>query len=166
MLARGWETQEDRELNPVLYDSDLDAVSYKIWLQDNAVGYVAISHRKHAPSNEYALVANRTPDYLREMWHDASWTLYRVEGSDHIVNPPVRVARFSQAHLVLQVPCACRFTVRVHWSRYLAASTKGHGSTDSTSATLTDDGLGWTMMRTLEPGRYTLSGSLTGGLFR
>jgi hypothetical protein len=166
MLARGWETQEDAELNPVLYDPDLNAISYKVWLQDNAVGYVAISHRKHAPSYEYALVANHTPAYLREMWHDASWTLYRVVGSDHIVNPPVRVARFSQAHLVLQVPCRCTFTVRVHWSRYLTASTKETPSTDSVSAVLGNDGLGWTVMHTDQPGRYTLSGSLAGGLFK
>jgi hypothetical protein len=166
MLARGWETQEDAQLNPILYNPDLNAISYKVWLQDNAVGYVAISHRKHAPSYEYALVANKRPDYLREMWHDTSWTLYRVVGSDHIVNPPVRVARFGQAHLVLRVPCSCTFTVRVHWSRYLTASRKLDGRSDSIPAVLIDDGLGWTVMRTNEPGTYTLSGSLTGGLFR
>jgi len=165
MLARGWESQEDAQLNPVLYDSDLNAVSYKVWLQDNAVGFVAISHRKHAPSYEYALVANRKPDYLREMWHDAAWTLYRVEGSDHIVNPPVSVTRFTQAHLVLRVPCRCTFTVRAHWSRYLTASTKETATAQSRSAALSSDGLGWTVMHTDEPGTYTLSGSLT-GLFK
>jgi hypothetical protein len=166
MLARGWETQEDAELNPILYDPDLNAISYKVWLQDNAVGYVAISHRKHAPGYEYGLVANKTPAYLHETWHDSSWTMYRVVGSDHIVNPPVRVARFSQAHLVLQVPCRCTFTVRVHWSRYLTASTKETPTTDSVSAVLTSDGFGWTVMRTDQPGIYTLSGSLAGGLFK
>lgn len=165
MLARGWETQEDTELNPVLYSPDLDAVSYKIWLQDNAVGWVAISHGHRGKSHEYTLVSKHKPLYLHEIWHDRSWTLFRVASSDYIVNRPVRITDFSQAKLELHVPCSCRFTVRVHYSRYLTAQLNGRSDDGVPPATLEDDGLGWTSMRTFGPGTYTLSGSLT-GLFR
>jgi len=63
---------------------------------------------------------------------------------------------------VLHVPCACQFSVRVHWSRYLTASTNEHGTSASSSAVLSNDASGWTVMRTLKPGMYTLSGSLSG----
>lgn len=165
MLARGWETQEDTALNPVLYAPTLDAVSYKIWLQDNAVGFVAISHVQGGQSYEYTLVAKHTPGYLHPVWRDQSWTLYRVARSDFIVNRPVRVTDFSQAKLELRVPCRCTFTVRVHYSRYLTATLQGQRTGTVPQATLSDDGLGWTVMRTPRPGTYTLTGSLTGGLF-
>ena len=41
-LARGWETQENAELNKTLDDKSLDKTTYKIWLDNNAVCYVAL----------------------------------------------------------------------------------------------------------------------------
>ena len=51
-LAGGYETQEQNELNGILNDTKhLDAISYKVWLDNNAVGYVAVDR---SPSNSYA----------------------------------------------------------------------------------------------------------------
>ena len=161
MLARGYEYQEDNQLNPALSEAHLDATTYKIWLQDNAVGYVAISSTRRKPSPEYALVATRRPDYLVPVWQDAKWTLFRVRDPNPIVRAPVVVRGFSQSRLVLQVPCACRFTVRVHNPEKLrAATTPPKGSTARpVTAVLRPDGFGWTTMITRRPGRYTLSGT-------
>ena len=89
MLARGYEYQEDNALNPSLSHKGLDATTYKIWLQDNAVGYVAISSTRRKPTPEYTLVSSRRPPYLSPVWHDAKWSLYRVQNPNPIVKPPV-----------------------------------------------------------------------------
>lgn len=169
MLARGWETQEDHALNKAVISSGLDATTYKIWLQDNAVGFVAIASDYRTKMPEYALVADKRPGYLSEIWSDPKWTLFRVRAANPLVKPPVSVASFTQSRLVLHVPCACSFTVRVRFSKYLGAVTSvAHSAPPSAgvSAKLVDDGFGWTTMTTPEPGNYTLSGSLTGGLLR
>src|SRR5581483_11735885 len=58
MLARGWETQEDTALNRTVLSPTLDATAYKIWLDNNSVGYVALP-RDHTESfPEYNLVAH------------------------------------------------------------------------------------------------------------
>lgn len=168
MLARGYEYQEDNALNKPLASPDLDATAYKVWLQDNAVGYVAISsaHRKLSP--EYRLVARHRPGYLTRVWGDRSWTLYRVADANPIARPPARIVRFSQSQLVLRVPCACTFTVRLHKPGNLQASTTPPpgSSAPPVPAGLTDDGFGWTTMTTTRPGTYTLSGRTTGGILR
>ncbi len=169
MLARGWETQDDRALNPAMNTAHLDATTYKIWLQDNAVGYVAIARTPRKATPEYALVAHHRPGYLSEVWRDQRWTLYEVQNPNPLVNRPVTVRSFTQSDLVLRVPCACSFTVRVHYSKYLDAVTgkrKGAPPGSRIRAKLTDDGFGWTTMTTRSAGTYTLSGSLTGGLLR
>jgi hypothetical protein len=168
MLARGYEYQEDNALNKPLASPDLDATAYKVWLQDNAVGYVAISseHRKMSP--EYRLVSRHRPGYLIRVWGDRDWTLFRVAAPDPIVRAPVRVLQFSQAKLVLRVPCACSFPVRLHKPGNLRASTTVPAGSAATPvpAELTDDGFGWTTMTTTRPGTYTLSGRTTGGILR
>jgi hypothetical protein len=172
MLARGYEYQEDNALNKVLSDPKLDATQYKLWLDNNAVGFVAISstHRKMSP--EYALVSEHRPAYLVPEWFDDKWTVYRVQDANAIVKAPVTVTAFSQAKLVLRVPCACKFTVRLHNPENLRAvltppaRTAAAKHTETVRAKLQDDGFGWTTMTTPKPGVYTLSGNSTAGIVR
>jgi hypothetical protein len=172
MLARGYEYQEDNALNKVLSEPGLNATQYKLWLDNNAVGYVAISrtHRKMSP--EYALVSQHRPAYLVPEWFDDKWTLYRVQDPNAIVKAPVTVTAFSQAKLVLRVPCACKFTVRVRNPKNLRAvltpPTRSTAAkhTDEVRAKLEDDGFGWTTMTTPKRGVYTLSGNTTAGIVR
>lgn len=161
MLARGYEYQEDNALNAVLTTPGLDAVQYKVWLDNNAVCYVAIArtHRgKLTP--EYRLVSSARPGYLTLAWRDASWTLYRVVHPTAIVAPPVRVVRFSQSKLVLRVPCACSFGVRIRNPQHLTAVTTPPAGSPAPrlNARLEPDGFGWTTMTTTAPGIYTLTG--------
>jgi hypothetical protein len=167
MLARGWEIQDDQALNEAINAPGLAPTTYKIWLQDNAVGYVAIAGKYRLKTPEYELVAHHRPGYLRPIWHDERWTLYQVRNPNPLVNAPVTVRSFTQSQLILRVPCACTFTVRVHWSKYLNAATKppkGARPGSAVTAKLANDGFGWTTMTTHSPGTYRLAGSLTGGL--
>lgn len=161
MLARGYEYQEDNALNAVLAEPGLDAIEYKVWLDNNAVCFVAIaSTYRRAMTPEFRLVSRQRPDYLRRVFHDASWTVYRVADSTPIVAAPVRVVQFSQSKLVLRVPCACTFGVRVRNPQHLRALTTPppNSTAPPIEATLTPDGFGFTTMTTTRPGIYTLSG--------
>jgi len=68
------------------------------------------------------------------------------------------VLRFSQSQLVIRTTCACQFHVRIRYSKYLAASSlaRHHGT-----ATIVNDGYGFTSITTSAPGDYVLSGSVT-----
>jgi hypothetical protein len=160
MLARGWETQEDLALNPVLADPKLDAVSYKIWLDNNAVGYVALPRTAVPGYPEYHLVAHGQVPYLSQIWQSKDWRLYRVADPTPIVGSPASLTAHTQSSMTVHVPCACAVAVRVRYSKYLAAVR----TTTQTPATIADDGSGWTTMTTTKAGDYVLSGSFAGGL--
>lgn len=157
MLARGWETQEDNLLNKTLQNAALDATSYKIWLDNNSVGYVAFPVTKSDKSPEYVLVADGDLDYLKQIWAGDDWVLYRVEDPTPIVAPPQKVLTYSQSQLTLRVPCTCTFSVRVRWSKFLRADAIAGPAT----ARVVDDGYGFTSVTTTAPGDYALHGSVT-----
>lgn len=157
MLARGWETQEDKKLNGTLLDPQIDAVTYKIWLDNNAVGYVAFPRSSLDDYPEYRLVATGTLPYLTPIWSNEHWILYRVRDASPIVASPASLDEYSQSQLTIDAPCACTFSVRVRYSKYLHASTVS----DLFDATVTDDGSGWTQITTTGPGVLYLRGSLS-----
>jgi hypothetical protein len=157
MLARGWESQEDNHLNAALKDPGLDATSYKIWLDNNSVGWVAIPRSKIETFPEYTLVASERLSYLDEVWHNGDWSLYRVKHSVPIVTAPQTIVQYSQATLTIHTACACAFHVRIHYSKYLHATATAGGAGQ---ATLADDGYGYTSMTTTAPGDYVLRGSV------
>jgi len=160
MLARGWETQEDNHLNAVLASAtQLDATSYKVWLDNNSVGWVAIPRSQIQTFPEYTLVASGRLGYLHEVWHNGDWTLYSVSDAVPIVQAPQTVVRYSQAQLIIRTTCACQFHVRIRYSKYLAASPVGGGHNGT--VTIVNDGYGFTSITTPAPGDYVLSGSVT-----
>lgn len=164
-LARGWETQEDTERNNSLTKSSLDATTYKVWLDNNAVCYVALPDESLKSNPEYDLVAAGGIGYLRRIWHDEHWQLFQVRTPTRIVAPPASVLEYSQARMTIRVPCACKINVRVRWSQYLdAVLRQPSGAAPQVTAEVTDDGSGWTSLTTVQPGDYDLSGNLTGGL--
>lgn len=156
MLARGWETQEDKKLNATLQDPQIDPVTYKVWLDNNAVGYVAFPRSSRDDYPEYRLVASGRLPYLSQVWANQHWVLYRVRDASPIVAAPAVLEAYSQSQLTIDAPCTCTFSVRVRWSRYLHAASQS----DLFDATVTDDGSGWTQVTTTGPGVYYLRGSL------
>jgi hypothetical protein len=155
-LARGWETQEDNALNGALQHKTLDAVAYKIWLDNNAVGYVALPAQKVTDDPEYALVSAHRPNYLRLIWHTRQWKLFQVRDATPIAAPPASVLANSQSAMTLQVPCRCEVKLRVRWSKFLTARQVHQG----VQASVADDAAGWTVLTVPKPGVYVLRGSL------
>jgi hypothetical protein len=148
-LARGYETQSDNKLNAILLSQSLDATTFKIWLDNNAVGYVAIDQHTLRSGPEDRLVRTATPSYLQLVWSDAHWRLYHVDTPTPIVAAPAHVVDADQAQLAVATPQAGRFALRVHWSRFLTVQ-------GPPGARVESDGQGWTTLVAPRPGRYVI----------
>ncbi|MBF9069600.1 MFS transporter [Streptacidiphilus fuscans] len=154
-LARGWNRQLDVTRNPLFYGTSgatLTPDSYHAWLQQWAVAYVAMEAgpKDVAARGEAAIVASH-PAWLRPVWHDAHWQLFRVTDAEPLVAAPARVLSTDPADVVLSVPRAGTVPLRLPWSPWLAASGPA-----GTSACLVHDGA-WTDLRTDSPGVYRIS---------
>lgn len=157
-LAGGYETQEQNHLNAILNDrQNLNATSYRVWLNNNAVGLVAFNRQGRTNAPEYQLVRRHRAPYLTEISRDQRWILYRVQHPTPIVAAPQRLLAATQAELRIAVSCRCTFAVRVRYSRFLAAV----DPTTARTAVIADDGTGWTIVTTLAPGTYVLRGEVT-----
>jgi hypothetical protein len=164
LLARGWETQSYQKLHAGLASPSLDAVEYRTWLDDNAVGYVAVDTSRRM-THEARLIDSGDLPYLRLTWRHAGWRLYEVLRPTPIVAKPARLEAWSQATMHVQVPCACDTLVRIRWSMFLTASPSLPAETsddveDTYRPTLTRDPSGWTTLTTNRPGTYVLQGML------
>ena len=168
MLARGWETQEDVALNKSLTQDPLNPVTYKVWLDNNAVGYVALPSASVGGYPEYTLVQKGTAGYLHRIWSDDQWQLFSVADRTPIVGRPGSVLGHDQKSMTIEVPCACTIPVRVRWSKFLAAALqtkvpktgKSVDADPAVPADVVDDGTGWTKLTTHRAGTYVLRGSL------
>ena len=80
-LARGWERQLDTRYAALFYRPSLSPASYRAWLAENRVRYVALPDAPldKAGSLEGALIAGGVP-YLRELWRSQHWRVYRFIG--------------------------------------------------------------------------------------
>ena len=163
MLARGWETQEDNHLNRSLRQAALDATTYKVWLDNNSVGYVALPRGKPQTYPEYALVSSGLLRYLTEVWSSTDWALYRVSDAQPIVAPPQKILDYSQSKMTIRVRCTknpCSFPVRIRFSKYLRGTLVPGTGNPRANATFVDDGYGYTTMTTTGAGDYVLHGSV------
>jgi hypothetical protein len=149
LLARGWETQSSHALDAALTSRSLDAPTYRAWLDDNAVGYVAVNTRG-ARTPEARLIGSGPPRFLRLVWSHAPWRLYQVRRPTPIVRGPATLAGWSQAALHVRMPRAGHTLVRTRWTPFLTAS-PGH-------PTLAPGPAGWTVLTTDRPGTYELTG--------
>jgi hypothetical protein len=158
-LARGYETQSDNALNRVLQSrTALTPVSYRVWLDNNAVGYVAIPKVAVHRTPEYQLVSTHSLSYLTPIWSDANWTLTWVDRANPIVAAPGVMLDADQSNIEIDLPRPGPEYIRVRWSPFLRVD----GPDDAPRAVLSNDGFGWTRLTARQPGRYTLHGSATG----
>jgi hypothetical protein len=120
-LARGWERQLDRRLNPLFYEPRLDPAAFDRWLRANAVHYVALPDAPIDPAGrlEARLVATRPP-FLREIWRSAHWRLFRVRDPLPLASGPVSRVKLGASDLRLRVRRSGRILLRVHWTPYWA----------------------------------------------
>jgi len=150
-IARGWSRQVDTGNSPIFYDGTLNADTYRNWLDDNAISYVAISQGPYdwASSDEATLVRRGLP-YLQPVWSDRTWTLYAVTNPRPVVSPPGQAIARDGVSLTVSLPDPGEYVVRVRWSRYLSAS----------SGCMRPAENGWSMVVVQQPGTVKIQGSL------
>ncbi|MFI5896370.1 hypothetical protein ACIA5D_40350 [Actinoplanes sp. NPDC051513] len=153
-LARGWLRQADIARNPIFFEEipgtsgtgvALTADSYRSWLSDMAVQFVAVPDAELTWSGrpEADLIAAGLP-YLTEVWQGDHWRLYSVADASPIV--PNLVSQDATS-VTFIAEAAGNVVVRVHYYRWLRASA---GAVVSRTGP-------WTLVRVPEPGRYTLT---------
>jgi hypothetical protein len=121
-LARGWERQLDRKVNPLFYDDrPLTPRRYRRWLDDMAVAYVALADAPvdYSAAEEAALVRTE-PSYLREVWHDAHWRVFAVRRPAPLAAGAASATRITPETVELRATRPGRVALRVRWSPYWA----------------------------------------------
>ncbi|MEU1626120.1 MFS transporter [Streptomyces sp. NPDC020096] len=148
-LARGWNRQVDVERNPLFYRGTLTADAYHEWLRRWGVSLVVLPNAQPdgASVAEARIVAAGQP-WLRPLWRDAHWQVFRVTDALPLADAPSQVVRASEGELSVKVPKAGPVLVRVTWSPWLGVLGGGRGC-------LEQDGE-WTRLRAAEPGVFRI----------
>ncbi|WP_406078774.1 hypothetical protein [Micromonospora sp. NBC_00858] len=155
-LARGWLRQADIDRNPLFFTTvpgaagtgvALTPASYRAWLAENAVQYVALPD---APLSwvgraEAELVEGGLP-YLTPVWSGPHWRVWAVADPTPLVAAPAELVRVDGAAVTFRAPTAGPVAIRVRHSRWLAASG---------GATVAGAG-DWTTVTVPRPGEYTV----------
>lgn len=121
-IARGWDRQADRADNAIFYQPDLlNPVSYRQWLDSLAVGWVAVPKAPidYASRDEAQLVLGGLP-YLRQIWSNSDWRLYRV------INPAplakgAEILRIDSHGVTLNATAKKPIDLKVRYSAYIGA---------------------------------------------
>ncbi|WP_239118395.1 hypothetical protein [Paractinoplanes ferrugineus] len=156
-LARGWLRQADIARNPLFFGEipgaagtgvALTADSYRAWLDETAVQFVAVPDAELTWSGrgEAALIAAGLP-YLTEIWRDRHWHLYRVTAPQPIVAAPATLVSQDAASITFRTEQAGPVVVRVRHNRWLRVD---GGATPARAGD-------WTLVRVPHAGRYTLT---------
>ncbi|WP_019982159.1 hypothetical protein [Streptomyces sp. Amel2xE9] len=133
LLARGWNRQLDVARGPLFYDGSFSPAAYRAWLDRWAVGYVVLPDGEPdwAARDEAALV-RAEPEWLKPVWRDAHWRIYRVEDAVPLVSGAgATVVSADAAHLVVRTTRPGTVTVRVAPSPWLRTSAGCLSPTDT-----------------------------------
>jgi hypothetical protein len=152
-LARGWLRQLDIRDNPIFYASTpLNATSYHRWLTESGVTWVALPDvaLDYSATAEANLLKHGQP-YLRPVWHNAHWRLWKVVDSPGLVTGPAYVTALGPDRVTLDATGTGTALVRVHY-------TSRWSVTDGGACALNRGG--WTELVIRRPGRIELTTSL------
>jgi hypothetical protein len=153
-LARGWDTQLDRRYNPQLYESTLTRATFHQWLDDNAVGLVALplGRLQHAAHREVAIIRSR-PAYLQLAWATADWQVFHVVHAASLATNGAIVQRVQPEALTIDASRPGATMVMFRYTR-LYRVVRG----DACVSQARD---GWIELHVARPGRVVLRISLT-----
>ena len=149
-LARGWERQLDTADNPLFYgQAPLTPGSYRAWLLDNGVRYVALPDAAldFAAQGEAAVIRAGVPG-LRPVWRGAHWRVYGLSGSPGIVSGPAHLTQWGASAIRLVARAPGNVVVRVRYS--------ANWDVDAGPACVTRAPGGWIGLRTRAAGPVTL----------
>ena len=148
-LARGWLRQLDLERNRIFYEGEPTHASYRRWLHDKGIRYVAASDARldYSAQDEDRLVREEPP-YLRLRARLPHWRVYEVVGAQPLLTQ-VGAGRASLAGLTpesfdLSVERAGTFVVRVRHTPYW----------DGGPGVCVGKAGNWTLVRVSGPGHF------------
>jgi hypothetical protein len=146
-IARGWERQLDRKLNPLFYDDVLTASEYRRWLDGLGVGFVAVPDAPldYAAESEAELIARGLP-YLEKAFTSADWTVYRVRDPAPLAVGAGDLVKLTPEGFVVDADAPGTVLVRVHWTPYWSIE-QGTGCVEQSAG-------GYTILDVTEPGRF------------
>jgi hypothetical protein len=146
-IARGWERQLDRKLNPLFYDDLLTFNEYRNWLDELGVGYVAVPDAPldYAAELEVKLIA-REPPYLEKAFTSADWTVYRVRDPAPLAVGAGDLVKLTPEGFVVDADAPGTVLVRVNWTPYWSIE-QGTGCVEQSPG-------GYTTLDVTEPGRF------------
>jgi hypothetical protein len=152
-IARGWETQLDRQLNPEFYNG-LTAHTYHQWLKRNSVSLVALpTSRLRQASEEEGAVIEAGPRYLKQVWSNAQWRVYRVMDASPLADNRAIVTEVGTESLTVYAPQAGVTNVRFRFSKWYRIA--------SGDACLTQSDDGWLQLHVHTPGTIVAKISFT-----
>ena len=150
-LMRGWERQLDTADNPIFYEpGKLNARSYRVWLQNNGVTFVALANAPldYVAGPEARLVRGGVPG-LRPVWRSANWRVYKVLGAAGIVSGGGRIVSDEGSTVVLDASRRGSLLMRIHYSPNWVVRS-GH-------AAVREGPGGWLTVSARRPGRIVLA---------
>lgn len=152
-IARGWEAQLDRELNPEFYDR-LTVDTYHSWLNRNSVGLVALPMTGVQPiSRAEETIIETAPDYLRLIWSNAQWRVYSVVDAVPLADFGATVTAVGADSLTIVAPHPGVVTVRFRYSKWYQITS------GDACATRSPDG--WLELHVRTPGTVVASVALS-----
>ena len=152
-IARGWEAQLDRELNPEFYDG-LTIDTYHTWLLRNSVSLVALPMASVQPiSRLEETIIETAPAYLHLVWSDAQWRVYRVTDARPLADFGATIAAVGTDSLTIEAPHAGVITVRFRYSKWYQIAS------GNACATRSPDG--WLELHVRTPGTIVASVALS-----
>jgi hypothetical protein len=157
-LARGWLRQLESDDFDLFTNGNLTAAAYRGWLYQRGVTYVAVSDAEpdYLSRDEEALIAAGAP-FLKPLWSDSHWRLYRVRGTPGLVSDASRPAQpatsgrlteLGPADFTIVAPRPGRLLVRLHHTSYWTVT--------AGDACVEPDGE-WTAVKVGQPGSIRVS---------
>jgi hypothetical protein len=147
-IARGWERQLDRKLNPLFYQSaPITGPQYRSWLDDLGVGYVAVPRAPldYAALAEKRMIKKGPPSYLDKVFHSKNWTVYAVRNPSPLAIGG-KMIKLTPQGFVVDASAPGTVLVRVHWTPYWSIE-QGTGCVEQGPG-------GYTMLDVTTPGRF------------
>jgi hypothetical protein len=119
-LARGWLRQSESEDFDLFQDGELTPASYRRWLDQRAVSFVAVPDAEldYLAQDEAELIGRGLP-YLREIWSNENWQLYAVRRPFPLAGSSgAELTRMGEDWFELRVTSLGPHPVRVGWTPY------------------------------------------------
>jgi hypothetical protein len=154
-LARGWERQLDRRYGALFYDGRLGPATYRAWLDEHAVAYVAMPDvpLDDSARGEAQLIAQGQP-YLRTVWRGAHWRVFAVRHAAPLVAGVANELTLEPDGFTIRARRRGTALVRVRHTRWWAV-TRGRACVERGPGDMT-------RVRALRPGRIEVQARLAG----